>query len=66
MPVLGQEGWENLNGWRGAKKAPGCGEEHKQCLEEECFFRYWEMERELRTDRPQPPEQLFHRKLKYL
>lgn len=36
------------------------GMEHKQCL------RSREMERELRTDETQPPEQPFHRKLKYL
>lgn len=27
VPVLGQESWEDLKGWRGTKKAPGCGEE---------------------------------------
>ena len=36
------------------------GMEHRQCL------RSREIERELRTDKTQPPEEPFHRKLKYL
>ena len=48
VPVLGQEDWEELNGWRGVAKALRYG---AQAMPEVKGNK-----RELRTDKTQPPE----------